>query len=198
MIIPPAPCHEVTQVLADWNKGDQNAPERLVPLVYEELRRLARQSLRRERSGHTLQATALVHEAHLRLVDHDSMTWKNRAHFFSVAATVMRRILVDHARSARAEKRGGDDERITLDVSLLPSEERTVDLIALDEALLELGAFDQRQSQIVELRFFGGLTNEEIGQVLEISPRTIKREWRLAKAWLRRAISEGDANAAAA
>jgi RNA polymerase sigma factor (TIGR02999 family) len=168
-----------------------------MPFVYDELRRLARQYLQRERSDHTLQATGLVHEAYLRLVDQSSLSWQNRAHFFAVAAKVMRRVLVDHARSHRAEKRGGDREKLEFDEALLPSGERAVDLIALDEALRELERLDARQSQIVELRFFGGLTNEEIGEALDISPRTIKREWRLAKAWLRREIS-GDLDAAVA
>ena len=182
------PRQEVTQVLVDWNKGDANAPDRLMPLVYEELRKLARSYLQRERADHTLQATGLVHEAYLRLVDQSSMTWENRAHFFGVAAHVMRRILVDYARSHRAEKRGGDRDKLEFDEALAPSGEKAVDLIALDDALQDLVAFDPRQSRIVELRFFGGLTNEEIGEVLGISPRTIKREWRLAKAWLRREI----------
>lgn len=183
-----APRQEVTQALVDWNKGDQNAPDRLMPLVYNELRRLARQYLQRERRDHTLQATGLVHEAYLRLVDQSRMSWQNRAHFFAVAAQVMRHILVDYARSHRAEKRGGVREKLEFDEALAPSGERTVDLIALDDALKDLVTFDPRQSRIVEMRFFGGLTNEEIGDVLEISPRTIKREWRLAKAWLRREI----------
>ena len=190
------PRQEVTQVLVDWNKGDQNAPDRLMPLVYEELRKLARNYLQRERSDHTLQATGLVHEAYLRLVDQSSMSWQNRAHFFAVAAQVMRRILVDHARSHRAEKRGGEREKIEFDEALAPSDEKAVDLIALDDALQDLGKLDPRQSRIVELRFFGGLTNEEIGEVLEISPRTIKREWRLAKAWLRREIMGREPDAA--
>ena len=183
-------------MLADWNRGDHNAAERLMPLVYDELRRLARQYLQRERSDHTLQATGLVHEAYLRLVDQSSMSWQNRAHFFAVAAQVMRRILVDHARAHRAEKRGGEREKIAFDEALAPSDEKAVDLIALDDALHDLGQFDPRQSRIVELRFFGGLTNEEIGEVLEISPRTIKREWRLAKAWLRREIMGREPDAA--
>ncbi len=189
------PRQEVTQVLVDWNKGDQNAPDRLMPLVYEELRKLARNYLQRERSDHTLQATGLVHEAYLRLVDQSSMTWQNRAHFFAVAAQVMRRILVDHARAHRAEKRGGEREKIEFDEALAPSGEKAVDLIALDDALHDLVTFDPRQSRIVEMRFFGGLTNEEIGDVLGISPRTIKREWRLAKAWLRREIMKEEADA---
>ena len=188
-----APRQEVTQVLVAWDRGDEKAAERLMPLVYDELRRLARQYLARERSDHTLQATGLVHEAYLRLVDQNSMSWQNRAHFFSVAAKVMRRILVDHARSHCAEKRGGMREKLEFHEAFAPAGERAVDLIALDEALRTLATFDARQSQIVELRFFGGLTNEEIGEVLEISPRTIRREWRLAKAWLRREISAGEA-----
>ena len=190
------PRQEVTQVLVDWNKGDQNAPDRLMPLVYDELRKLARSYLQRERSDHTLQATGLVHEAYLRLVDESSMTWQNRAHFFAVAAQVMRRILVDYARSHRAEKRGGAREKLEFDEALAPSGERAVDLIALDDALQDLVTFDPRQSRIVELRFFGGLTNEEIGDVLQVSPRTIKREWRLAKAWLRREIVNEEPDAA--
>jgi RNA polymerase sigma factor (TIGR02999 family) len=190
------PRQEVTQVLGDWNKGDANAPDRLMPLVYEELRRLARNYLQRERSDHTLQATGLVHEAYLRLVDHSSMTWQNRAHFFAVAAQVMRRILVDHARSHRAEKRGGAREKIEFDEACAPTDEKAVDLIALDDALQDLVTFDPRQSRIVEMRFFGGLTNEEIGEVLGVSARTIKREWRLAKAWLRREIMKEEPDAA--
>lgn len=190
------PRQEVTQVLIAWNEGDQNAPDRLMPLVYQELRHLARRYLQRERSDHTLQATGLVHEAYLRLVDQSSMNWQNRAHFFAVAAKVMRRILVDYARSHGAEKRGGDREKLEFDEAVSPSGERAVDLIALDDALQDLVTFDPRQSRIVELRFFAGLTNEEIGDVLAISPRTIKREWRLAKAWLRREIMKGAPDAA--
>ena len=194
-MVSPPPRQEVTQVLVDWNKGDQHAPDRLMPLVYEELRKLARNYLQRERSDHTLQATGLVHEAYLRLVDQTSMSWQNRAHFFAVAAQVMRRILVDYARSHRAEKRGGEREKIEFDEALAPSGEKAVDLIALDDALQDLVTFDPRQSRIVELRFFGGLTNEEIADVLGISARTIKREWRLAKAWLRREIMGNEPDA---
>jgi RNA polymerase sigma factor (TIGR02999 family) len=187
---------EVTKVLLAWNQGDQNAAERLMPLVYEELRRLARQYLQRERPDHTLQATGLVHEAYLRLVDQSNMTWQNRAQFFSVAAQMMRRILVDHARAHQAAKRGGVREKLEFDEALAPSDERAVDLIALDDALQDLVTFDNRKSRIVELRFFGGLSIEEIGEVLEISPRTIRREWRVAKAWLRREIMKGEPDAA--
>jgi RNA polymerase sigma factor (TIGR02999 family) len=179
---------DVTRLLVDWSVGDRDAAARLMPLVYEELRRLARQYLQRERPDHTLQATGLVHEAYLHLVDQNTTTWQNRAHFFGVAAQVMRRILVDYARSHRAEKRGGSWDKLAFDEALAPSPERSIDLVALDDALKDLLALDPRQSQIVELRFFGGLTNEEIGEVLNVSPRTVKREWRIAKAWLRREI----------
>ena len=182
-------------MLIDWSGGNSDAPARLMPLVYEELRRLARQYLQRERPDHTLQATGLVHEAYLRLVDQSTTTWQNRAHFFGVAAQVMRRVLVDYARAHRAEKRGGRWEKIAFDDALVPLAEGSVDLIALDDALKDLLTFDPRQSQIVELRFFGGLTNEEIGEVLDVSPTTVKREWRMAKAWLRREIRTGEDDA---
>jgi RNA polymerase sigma factor (TIGR02999 family) len=183
-------------MLVNWSKGDPEAPARLIPFVYDELRRLARQYLQRERPDHTLQATGLVHEAYLRLVDQSTTTWQNRAHFFGVAAQIMRRILVDYARAHRAKKRGGGWDKLAFDDALAPSVEPNVDLIALDDALKDLLALDPRQSQIVELRFFGGLTNEEIGEVLDISPRTVKREWRMAKAWLRREIMNGEDDAA--
>lgn len=185
-------------MLVDWSGGDQEAPARLMPLVYDELRGLARHYLQRERPDHTLQATGLVHEAYLRLVDQSTATWQSRAHFFGVAAQVMRRILVDYARSHRAGKRGGGWDKLEFDDALAPAAERSVDLVALDDALKDLLALDPRQSQIVELRFFGGLTNEEIGEVLDVSPRTVKREWRIAKAWLRRAIMTGEEDAARA
>jgi len=195
-MISPPPREQVTQMLVDWSKSDHEAPARLIPFVYDELRQLARQYLQRERPDHTLQATGLVHEAYLRLVDQSTTTWQNRAHFFGVAAQVMRRILVDYARAHRAEKRSGGWDKLAFDEALAPSMERNVDLIALDDALKDLLAFDPRQSQIVELRFFGGLTNEEIGELLDVSPRTVKREWRVAKAWLRREIMTGENNAA--
>jgi RNA polymerase sigma factor (TIGR02999 family) len=191
-----APREEVTRMLVDWSGGDREAPARLIPLVYEELRQLARQYLQHERPDHTLQATGLVHEAYLRLVDQSTTTWQNRAHFFGVAAQVMRRILVDYARSHRAEKRGGGWDKLVFDEALAPSDERSIDLVALDDALKDLLVLDPRQSQIVELRFFGGLTNEEVGEVLDVSPRTVKREWRMAKAWLRREIFAGERHAA--
>lgn len=192
------PRQQVTQMLVDWSQGHREAAVQLMPLVYDELRLIARGYLQRERSDHTLQATALVHEAYLRLVDQTQLTWKNRAHFFGVAAQVMRRILVDHARRHRAEKRGGDWAKVELDEALLSASSRPVDLIALDEALLGLAKLDPRQSQIVELRFFGGLTIEDAAEVLDVSARTVRRDWRIAKAWLRREIfgEKEDASAA--
>ncbi len=195
MISPPTREH-VTQVLVDWSKGDREAPARLMPLIYDELRQLAHQYLQRERPDHTLQATGLVHEAYLRMVDQKTATWQNRAHFFGVAAQIMRRVLVDYARTHRAKKRGGEWDKLAFDEALAPSAERSIDLVALDDALKDLLALDPRQSQIVELRFFGGLTNEEIGEVLDISPTTVKREWRIAKAWLRRQIMHEENNVA--
>jgi len=189
---------DVTQILIEWERGDRDAPERLMPLVYDDLRAIARSYLQRERADHTLQATGLVHEAYLRLVDQTSVGWQNRAHFVSVAAKVMRHFLVDHARARQASKRGGVRDKIEFDEALAPAEERAVDLVALDDARRELDAFDKRKSRIVELRFFGGLTTEEIGEVLDLSPRTIRREWRIAKAWLRRSLMESGSDGAAA
>ncbi len=182
----------VTKVLIDWSKGDRGAAERLMPLIYDELRQIARGYLRRERADHTLQATGLVHEAYLRLVDQTATSWQNRAQFFGVAACVMRRVLVDHARRHRAEKRGGDWEKVEFDDALAAGLPRSLDLVALDDALQQLTRVDPRQSQVVELRFFGGLTTEEAAEVLEVSPRTIKREWRRARAWLYREIRRGE------
>lgn len=181
----PPPREQVTQLLVDWQAGSGDALDKLMPVVYEELRRLARHYLQQERANHTLQATALVHEAYVRLVDHANISWQGRAHFFAVAARTMRRVLVDHARLHRAEKRGGGEAKLRLEDVPDLAAEPDLDLVALDGALENLARLDARQSEIVELRFFGGLTNEEIGEVLEISPRTIKREWRLARAWLR-------------
>lgn len=159
-----------------------------MPLVYDELRRLASGYMRRERPDHTLQATALVHEAYLRLVDQTQIDWRGRAHFFSIAARLMRQILVDHARERNADKRGGGMTKLALDDAVSFAQENEIDLIALDDALKTLANFDQQQSQIVELRFFGGLTIEETSEVLHVSPSTVKREWGLAKAWLRREV----------
>jgi RNA polymerase sigma-70 factor (ECF subfamily) len=179
--------NEVTQILQEWN-GDGDAPARLMPLVYEELRRLAQTYLRRERADHTLQPTALVHEAYLRLVDQSRVQWKNRAHFYGIAAQMMRRILVDHARTHASEKRGGMGQRLSLDeASILPSE-RAADLLALDEALKQLAINDARKSRVVELRFFGGLSVKETAEVLGVHPGTVERDWVVAKAWLYREI----------
>lgn len=180
----------VTQLLNDWSKGDQTALDQLMPLVYAELHRLAASYLSHERSDHTLQPTALVNEAYLRLIDQNSLVWENRAQFFGIAAQMMRRILVNHARDRHADKRGGPDIlRVSLDDAISFFEERDVNLVALDEALTRLEGMDQRQSQIVELRFFGGLTIEEVAAQLHTSPATVKREWSTAKLWLLRELS---------
>src|SRR5947209_10527350 len=165
-------------------EGDDGERWVLLPVVYAELRRLAEVYLRRERPGHTLQPTALVHEAHLRLVDQTQVRWQNRAHFLGVAAQMMRRILVDHARGQRAEKRGGEIQKLSLDENIDVSGERAADLVALDEALERLAELDPQKSRIVELRFFGGLSVEETAEVLGVSAPTVKRQWRMAKAWL--------------
>jgi len=179
----------VTQLLADASQGDQGALDALFPLVYNELRRLADAYLRNERPNHTLQATALVHEAYLRLVDQTSINWQNRAHFFSVAAQVMRHILVDHARSHQRLKRGGSARKLSLDEAVSFFEQRDLNLVGLDEALTDLEKLDPQQSRIVELRFFGGLTIEEMAEVLKTSPATVSREWSMAKMWLHRALT---------
>jgi RNA polymerase sigma-70 factor (ECF subfamily) len=179
---------DVTQILQEIRDGDGDAPARLMPLVYDELRRLADHYLRQERPDHTLQPTALVHEAYLKLVDQTSVDWQNRAHFFGVSAQVMRQILVDHARRHRASKRGGLQQKLTLDEAIDYSQPLDVDLVALDDALTALAQLDARQSKIVELRFFGGLTIEETAVALGISPATVKVDWGMAKAWLRREI----------
>jgi RNA polymerase sigma factor (TIGR02999 family) len=179
----------VTLLLLNWNRGDQSALEELLPLVYNELRSLANHYLHGERKNHTLQATALVHEAYLRLVDLNQMQWQNRAQFFGVAANFMRRILVDHARARLAEKRGSGEERLSLTEANSLMDQNEVDVIALNDALDTLAKFDLQQCRVVELRFFAGLTIEETAQVMDISPMTVKREWRTAKLWLRRQIS---------
>jgi RNA polymerase sigma-70 factor, ECF subfamily len=181
--MPDAP-GEVTRLLIGLRTGDASAQEKLVPLVYKELRKLAARYMRHERPGHTLQPTALVHEAYIRLTGIHSIDWQNRAHFFAVAAQLMRRILIDGARAQQAHKRGGDYVSVTLDEALAASPADSERLIALDEALTRLAELDLRQARIVELRFFAGLTEEETAHVLDISPRTVKRDWRLAKAWL--------------
>ena len=175
---------DVTQLLIQLTDGNRAVLDELLPLIYAELRSLAANYLRREQPGHTLQPTALVHEAYLRLVNQTQVRWQNRAHFFGVAAQMMRRILVDHARSRQAEKRGSDAARLSLDENIDVSVERAAELVALDEALEALARFDEQKSRIVELRFFGGLSVEETAEVLGVSAPTVKRQWRMAKAWL--------------
>ena len=174
----------VTALLEAWSKGDEAAREDLIPLVYDELRRVAARHLSRERRDHTLRATALVHETYLRLVEQKRAQWRSRAHFFAVAAGLMRRILVDHARSRRARKRGGELRRVPLNEELVVSGSRDVELVALDEALEELSTLDPKLCRVVELRFFGGLSIEETAEVEGLSPATVKRNWNVAKAWL--------------
>jgi RNA polymerase sigma-70 factor (ECF subfamily) len=179
----------VTQLLIGWSNGDKEALDKLVPLVYDELRRQAARYLRHERVGHTLQTTALIHEAYLRLVDQKNVHWQNRAHFFGIAAKLMRRILVDHARTKKRAKHGGSDIRVSLSDANLKAPGQDLDIVALDEALERLAAIDEQQSRIVELRFFSGLTVEETAEILSISTATVKRDWSMAKAWLHREIS---------
>ena len=180
--------HEVTRLLADWSKGDPQALEKLTPLVYDELRRLASHYLRLERPGHTLQSTALVHEAFIKLVGQDRVHWQNRAHFFGIAAQLIRRILVDYARARHAAKRGAEAQKLELDEAIAIPGGRDPDLVALDDALSDLAKIDPRQSRLVELRFFTGLTLEESAEVLRMSLATAKRDWVTAKAWLSREI----------
>ena len=186
MVTPPL--HEVTELLQAWSEGDQTSLEKLTPLVYRELHRLAQKYMVGERVDHTLQATALVHEAYLRLIDASQMRWQNRAHFFAVSAQLMRHILVDFARARQSEKRGGDAERISLDEALTIAQVPHFDFVGLDDALTSLGAIDERKSRVVELRFFGGLSVDETAEVLKVSPDTVMRDWRLAKLWLLREI----------
>jgi RNA polymerase sigma factor (TIGR02999 family) len=174
----------VTRLLLQWTDGDTRALDQLLPLVYDELRRLAQSYLRRENVGHTLQSTALVHEAYLRLVDQRDVNWQNRSHFFGIAAQMMRRVLVDHARAHHAAKRGSGGIKVTLDEGLVAAEQRDVNVIALDEALTRLAEIDPQQTRIVELRFFAGLSIEDTAELLKISPATVKRDWAMAKAWL--------------
>ena len=181
--------HEVTGLLLEWQQGDNSALSRLTPLVYDELRRIAHRYMQRERDGHTLQTTALVNEAYLRLAGQRKFELQNRAHFFAVMAQVMRHVLIDHARRRRYDKRGGADAlQVPLDEAAVMTIERAAELIALDEALSELMKLDRRKARIVELRYFGGLSIEETAAALEISPMTVRRDWRAAKAWLYRAV----------
>ena len=188
--------NEVTRLLLNWNNGDRAALDQLVPLVYDELRRLAHHYMRQEREGHTLQTTALVNEAYLRLIDQNSVRWQDRAHFFAIAAQMMRRILVDYARSRRYAKRGGEAHQVSFDESAIVSPQKGAELVAVDEALTDLATRDARKSKIVELRFFGGLNIEETAEVMGISATTVQREWRSAKAWLYQAITQGTINEA--
>ena len=181
--------HDVTQLLQAWSAGEQGAVDKLMPLVYRELHRLAQRYMAQERPGHTLQTTALVNEAYLRLVDVGKVSFQNRAHFFGVSAQLMRRILVEFARRHGSLKRGGEVQRVSLEESLVAYGERGADLVALDDALRALAAIDARRSRVVELRFFGGLTVEETAEVLKLSPETVMHDWKLAKVWLLREMS---------
>jgi RNA polymerase sigma factor (TIGR02999 family) len=180
---------QVTQLLLAWRQGEESALEKLTPVVYEELRRLAHRYMAGERAAHTLQTTALVNEAYVRLIDGKQVNWQNRAHFFAVSARLMRRILVDWARSRQSQKRGDQPQRVTLDEAPMLTRERNEDLVALDEALKTLTEVDPRKSHVVEMRFFGGLSVEETAEVLKVSPDTVLRDWRLAKLWLLRELS---------
>ena len=184
------PRSDATELLVAWSNGDESAFDRLVPLVHQELRVLARRYMKRERSDHTLQATALVNEAYIRLIDVNRVQWQNRTHFLAVAAQTMRRILVEFARQRRRQKRGGDALRVTMDAAMAVAPDNSADLVALSDALSALATFDPRMSQVVELRFFGGLTVQETADVLNVSPETVMRDWKTAKAWLLRELSQ--------
>jgi RNA polymerase sigma factor (TIGR02999 family) len=181
---------DATELLLAWSNGDESAFDRLVPLVYQELRILAQRYMRHERPDHTLQATALVNEAYVRLIDVNRIQWQNRAHFLAVAATTMRRILVEFARHRGRQKRGGDAVQLAIDEGMEIVEEKGADLVALSDALSALATFDERMSQVVELRFFGGLTVQETADVLRVSPETVMRDWKTAKAWLLRELNQ--------
>jgi RNA polymerase sigma-70 factor, ECF subfamily len=187
---------EVTQLLVEWGNGDQAALDKLLPLVNAELRQLAKRYMRRESPGHTLQTSALVNEAYLRLVDQKHVQWQNRAHFLGIAAQLMRRILIDHAGNHQYAKRGGGALRVSLDETAAVTEAKAAELLAVDEALEKLIALDARKGRLVELRFFGGMTEEETAEVLGVSVPTVQREWRAAKAWLHRMLTEGNGNEA--
>jgi RNA polymerase sigma factor (TIGR02999 family) len=186
----PSP-NEITERLTAWGAGDSAALDQLVPVVYQELRRMADRYLRLENPGHTLQPTALVHEAWLRLVDQTRTNWKNRAQFFGVAAQIMRRVLVDHAKAKHREKRGGGAIKLSLESVIQLSRERAADLIALDDALAALSRIDERKSRVVELRYFGGFSVQETARILDVSPDTVMRDWKLAKAWLYQELKRG-------
>jgi RNA polymerase sigma factor (TIGR02999 family) len=186
--------HEITQLLRAWTAGDEQALEKLTPLVYQQLHRVAQRCMAGERSGHTLQTTALVNEVYLRLVDCEQIRWQDRAHFFAVSAQLMRRILIDFARSRGYQKRGGGAPHLSLDEAPSVCQEPDTNLVALDDAMKALAAVDERKSKVVELRFFGGLNVQETAEVLSVSPDTVVRDWRLAKVWLLRELSRGDAH----
>jgi len=186
----PPPAHDVTQLLLDWRNGDQGALEKLTALVYDELRRMAARYLRRERSGHTLQATALVNEVYLQLIGQPNVDWRDRAHFFAIAARLMRQILVDHARAHAAAKRGGGEAALRLNEAIGTPDKTTPDVIALDDALKDLAKRDERKSLIIELRYFGGLSMEEIAEIAGLSVATVRRDLRMAEAWLGRQIQK--------
>ena len=181
--------HEITRLLEDWSNGNQAALDKLYPLVHDELRRMARRYMSRERKDHTLQTTALINEAYLRLVEQRHVHWQNRAHFFAISAQIMRRILIDHARRYNYAKRGAGAQKISLDETAVAARDRATELLSLDEALHRLAEIDPRRSRVVELRFFGGLDNDEIAAVLKISPNTVTRDWNLARAWLYQELS---------
>ena len=187
--------HTVTQLLRAWRQGDAAALDRLVPVVYQKLRRLARHYMAGQRPGHTLQATALVNEAYMRLIDCEQVNWKDRAHFFAISAQMMRRVLVEFARSRQYQKRGAGARKTSLDEGVIASPQRGQDLVALDDALQALAAEYPRQAQVVELRFFGGLSVEETAEVLHVSAITVMRDWQLAKVWLARELKKRDSNA---
>jgi len=182
--------HQITELLAEWREGNQSALDELYPLVYDELHRLARRYMSRERKGHTLQTTALINEAYVRMVDQKNVNWANRSHFFAISAQIMRRILIDHARRNAYAKRGGGAQQVSLEevAALVPEQGR--ELMRLDEALKSLAERDPRRSQVVELRYFGGLNNEEIAGVLQVSENTVTRDWNMARAWLYQQLSE--------
>jgi len=186
------PADEITGLLLDWGNGDKAALDRVIPLVYQELRRLAHSQMRRERAGDTLQTTALINEAYLRLVDYARVRPRDRAHFLAIAAQAMRRILIERARHRRSAKRGSGGQKVSLDEVADVSNEQAADLVALDEALTNLAAFDSRKAQIVELKYFGGMTIEETAEVLEVSTPTVERDWQMAKIWLHREISKAE------
>jgi RNA polymerase sigma factor (TIGR02999 family) len=192
--LPRTPPHEITQLLAEWSEGNQSALDQLYPLVYDELHRLARRYMSREKKGHTLQTTALINEAYVRLVDQKNVRWANRSHFFAISAQIMRRILIDHARRHAYAKRGGGAQQVSLEEVALVARDAGSELVRLDEALKTLAKMDPRRCHVVELRYFGGLNNEEIAGVLKVSENTVTRDWNLARAWLYQQLTGSAAN----